>query len=166
MALLFVGRTLCPLCGIVIKEGEKAHVFPPFVMNSKDVCFDLSDAAVHATCLDADKRREEALRRVVERVEKVGPGKRKCVVCALEIIEPEDYLFIDYLANAVTHALGRFNYTHLHKSCAPRWGESRGFVKLASEAIASDAWGGPYLAFLLRDIKAAGSKDYESDRPG
>jgi hypothetical protein len=53
MALLFRGRTRCPLCGQVIQEGDQAVMFAPMVPDPADPLHVFHDASFHAACFDA-----------------------------------------------------------------------------------------------------------------
>ena len=155
MALLIFGKSVCSLCGRVIKQEESTCSFPPFVVNELDPCFVFSDGAFHETCVHEDEHEHgvEALRCVDEWASRVGPGKRKCVVCETEITDPDDYLFIERLLGRDSDPLRAFNYTHLHKSCLPRWESRSRFIELANAALASDSWKGPYLAHLIGEME-------------
>lgn len=152
MALLIYGKTVCSLCGRVIEQNEPTCSFPPFVVNESDPCFVFSDGAFHEACVHKHKHGADALRRIDEWASRVGPGKRKCVVCRLEVVDPDDYLLFEHLSEREGDPLRAFNYTHLHKSCLPRWEIRPRFVELASAALASGFWEGPYLARLLSEL--------------
>ena len=152
MALLIFGKTVCPLCDRVIKSGESTHSFPAFVVNEKDPCFIFSDCAFHEECVRQHKLGAYATQRVEGWVSKVGPGKRKCVVCQNEVTNPDDYLLVEHLSDDANDPLRAFNYTHLHKSCLPKWKSRDYFVGLVNKVIASGRWQGGYLAHLLNEI--------------
>ena len=153
MALLIYGKSVCTLCGKVIKQNEPTCSFPPFVMNELDPCFVFSDGAFHEDCVSKHAHGADALDRVNEWDSRVGPGKRKCVVCKTEVTDPDDYLLIEYLTDRESDPLRAFNYTHLHKSCLPGWASRSRFIELANAELAVGSWGGPYLARLVREIE-------------
>jgi hypothetical protein len=154
MALLIYGKSVCSLCDRVIKQEEPTCSFPPFVVNELDPCFVFSDGAFHETCVRKHKHGADALRRVDEWASKVGPGKRKCVVCKTEVTDPDDYLLIEHLSDREGDPLRAFNYTHLHKSCLPKWDSRLRFIELANAMLASGSWKGPYLAWLIKEVEA------------
>ena len=156
MALLIYGRSACSLCGQVMKQEDPTCLFPPFVMNELDPCFEFSDGAFHDACVRKHKYGADALRRVDEWFSKVGPGKRKCVVCKSEVTDPDDYLLIEHLSDREGDSLQAFNYTHLHKSCLSRWDNRSCFIELASVALTSGSWKGPYLAWLIEKVEGEG----------
>ncbi len=158
MALLLFGKSTCPLCGRIINEGDAVYSLPPFVVNELDPCFPYTDSAFHETCLRVYRYGSEVLRRVDEWYSKVGPGHRECAVCKTEITDPDDYLLIEYLSDHEDDPLHSFNYTHLHKSCIPRWQSRPYFIELARKIQESDSWKGPYLGWLINEIEAAKNK--------
>lgn len=153
MAILLLGKTVCSLCGQVIKADERRRSFPAFVANEEDPLFLFSDASFHEDCLRRDKRGRHAIERVEERAYNVGPGKRKCAVCGLEVTDPDNYIFIEHLSDHKSDPLREFNYTHLHKSCVGKWGRKAEFVRLVEAALAAGRWRGKYLAQLLEEFR-------------
>jgi hypothetical protein len=158
MALLIIDKSVCSLCGLVIKQGEATCSFPPFVMNELDPCFHFSDGAFHEACVRAHKHGADVLRRVDEWASRVGPGKRKCTVCKTEVTDPDDYLLIEHLSDREGDPLRTFNYTHLHKSCIPRWESRWHFLEPAWAVLVSGSWKGPYLARLIKEVEAVPEK--------
>lgn len=158
MAILLVGKTRCPICGNLIKEGEEAVLFPHFVLNEKDPLYALSDASCHRACVNADALGQAMLAAADEYHKRTGSGRRACAVCGNQILDPDDYLLIAYLADASTDPLGKFNYTHLHKSHIGDWKQADEFLALAKAAIHSDRWRGDALSKLIQEIEAAPSR--------
>lgn len=50
MALIIYGKTVCPICGNVIKEGQEVIAFSPFILNELDPLYFFNDAAFHTQC--------------------------------------------------------------------------------------------------------------------
>jgi len=155
MALLFFGKTVCPLCARIIRDGESVFSFSPFVLDESDPCFFFSDKAFHLKCVEGNQIGGEAIQRFEEWKSKTGPGKRKCSVCELEITDPDNYLLIESLSVDSANALYGFNYTHLHKSCISNWPMKKAFVLAGKSAIESGQWKGSYLPYLVKQIDAA-----------
>jgi hypothetical protein len=153
MALLIFGKTQCGLCNRVLEQGEAVRSFPAFAVNEQDPLLLFSDGSFHQACLDADKRKNDVLYRVEELVANTGPGKRACAVCKAQVTDPDDYLLIGHLSDREADPLRQFNYTHLHKSCLPRWEKKELFGRLARAALTSRFWRGNYLNNLLKDLK-------------
>jgi hypothetical protein len=152
MALLIYGKSVCSLCGRVILQDELTCSFPPFVMNERDPCLVFSDGAFHEACVRNHKHGADALRRADEGASRVGPGKRKCVVCKTEVTNPDNYFLIEHLSDREDDPLREFNYTHLHKSCLPRWDGRFQFIELGNAALAAGSWKGPYLVRLIEEV--------------
>jgi hypothetical protein len=155
MAILLRGKTRCPICGNLIEEGDEAVLFPHFVLNEKDPLYALSDAACHRACVNADALGQAMLAAADEYYKRTGPGRRACAVCGNQILNPDEYLLIGYLADASTDPLGKFNYTHLHKSHIRDWKQANEFLALAKAAILSDRWREDALPKIIQEIEAA-----------
>jgi hypothetical protein len=89
-----------------------------------------------------------------EYYQKAGPGKRACVVCGNQVLNPDDYLLIGYLGDPTTEPLAKFNYTHLHKSHIRDWKQADEFLVLARAAASSGQWQGSALPGIIREIEA------------
>jgi len=156
MAMLIRGKSICQLCGKAIEASDRACAFPHFIMNEIDPCFIFSDGAFHESCVLQNRDGPAAIRHAEEFFLKTGPGKRTCAVCNNEIKDHKDYLLIGFLSDDYNNPLRLFNYTHLHKSCIPRWANKDKFVQSAQASLTSGKWRGNYLVSLLKDIKTCG----------
>lgn len=155
MALIIYGKSSCSLCGQTIERDDAVVSFPAFVVNELDPCFALSDGSFHEACLHKDVRAGEALRRVEEWAAHVGPGKRQCAVCGMQVVDPDNYILIEHLSERDDDPLSFFNYVHLHRTCIPKWDARVRFDALAKDRLASGAWKGSYLPHLIEQIGAA-----------
>ena len=153
MGMTFLGLSKCVLCGRVLQEGEDLHGFPAFVSNESDPLYRYSDAGLHTACLEADPLGMAATRFIEEEwSRKTGPGRRQCVVCGIEPASYDEYEGWGYLTSA-PEPLSKFNFTHLHKSCVPRWEARSEFVGLAKAMIASGRWKGDWLARVVSAVE-------------
>jgi hypothetical protein len=57
MALFFRGKSICPLCGVEMKEDDEIVAFPAFLPSHHQLA-SFSDAAFHRTCFEKDPRSE------------------------------------------------------------------------------------------------------------
>ena len=58
MALIFLGKTECALCGSVLNEGDDIFATSHFISDRKDPLWRYSDAGMHQACFLAwDHRR-------------------------------------------------------------------------------------------------------------
>lgn len=55
MALVFPGKTKCPLCGLALAEHDEIVAFPAFLPFGHE-CGTFSDAAFHRECFEAHPR--------------------------------------------------------------------------------------------------------------
>jgi len=154
MAISLSGETSCAICGNVIERGGEAVLFPRFVLNEKDPLYALSDASCHAACLNADPRGPAMLAAADACSKNIGPGKRTCAACGGEITDADDYFLIAWLGDPSTDPLGKFNYTHLHKSHIRDWKHADEFLSLAKAAADAGRWQGTALPMIMRDFEA------------
>jgi hypothetical protein len=157
MAISLAGKTSCAICGSAIERGDEAVLFPQVILNEKDPLHALSDASCHAACASADPRGQAMLAAADAHSTNTGPGKRACAACGGEIVDPDDYLLIAWLADPSTDPLGRFNYTHLHASHIRDWKQAEEFLVLAKAAVEEGRWQGDALPKLVREIEAGRS---------
>jgi hypothetical protein len=154
MSILLRGKTRCPICGNVIEEGDEAVLFPHIVLNKKDPLYALSDRACHSACVSGDALGRAMVAEADRYYKSTGPGKRGCAACGNQILDPDDYLLIAYLADPSADPLGKFNYTHLHKSHIREWKQADEFLALAKAAIDAGKWQGDALLKIIREIEA------------
>jgi hypothetical protein len=138
----------------VIEGADEAVMFPHVVSNEKDPLYALSDSSGHSACVNANPLGLAMLAVADEYYKKAGPGKRTCVACGEQVLNPDDYLVIGYLGNPSTSQLGNFNYTHLHKSHIRDWKQADAFLTLARVAVGSGEWQGDALTNIIREIEA------------
>jgi predicted nucleic acid-binding Zn ribbon protein len=155
MSLLLIGKTQCPICGQVIQERESVVSFPAFVWNEADPLAVFNDASLHKVCFLTHALREQAESAVAEMSAKVGPGRRRCVVCAREITNPDDYIFVPRLSAESSGPLGRFNFTHLHRSHARQWRDLGELLAILKSLDRSGVWKGSALQLLIQDFESA-----------
>jgi hypothetical protein len=146
VALFFSGKTICAICGKPVHDTEDPVLFPPFVPNRRDLLLVFNDAVVHRACLEAHPRGDEAVHRIRQIQVQTGPGKRKCVVCSQQILDPDDYFGTAYLAPDGTR-VGQFNYLHVHRSHFAQWERADDFRRAVEAYVSSDAWDGPTIVF-------------------
>jgi len=155
MAVLLRNKTICPMCGRLIEEGEDTSLFPHFILNENDPLYEFSDSACHTACLASHPLGQALALASEANAEHTGPGKRRCAVCGAEILDPDDYLLIGYLGDPTRNGIAEFNFTHLHKSHLAQWRDADRFLGLAKEMLASGRWKGPALLMLVQKIEAA-----------
>lgn len=158
MAILLAGKTRCPMCGNVIAQTDDTFLFPHLILNEKDPLFHLSDSSCHLQCVNSDHRGRKMLSLTDECFERTGPGKRACATCDDQITDPDDYLLVAYLAEPSFDPLGKFNYTHLHRSHIAGWARAKEFLTLAKAALDAGRWQGEALAEIVREVEAGGRR--------
>lgn len=159
MSLFFVGASQCAVCRQTIQQGESTVSFPAFVWDQADPLLLFNDATVHSDCFVQHPLAEKADAVVEELMAKTGPGRRKCVVCQAEILDPDDCLLIPRLASDPSDPLHRFNLTHLHRTHARQWTELDGLVALLKSRQDAGSWIGDGLRPLIRDLERSQSEN-------
>jgi hypothetical protein len=155
MAIVLLGKTNCALCGKLLEEGQEIVSFSPFVSNELDPLGPFSDTAFHSHCFHHHPLSVEATARYDEMRKRTGPGNRACVVCNAEIEDPDDYLGLGYLLSDPRNPLHRYNYTHAHVSCLPKWPELKHVYNLMQDLKQSGKWKGRGLYDILLVLKGA-----------
>jgi hypothetical protein len=159
MAIVILGKTVCPICSRAIEDGQQVVSFPPIVTNELDPLFVFHDSALHEECFRHHTLAEAATRRLEEMREKTAPFNRRCSVCTRLILEPDDYFTFGHLVTAEDHALWPYNFAQFHRSCLPVW-QDRALVRsLLEELLSSGKWKGPALGWVLDGLTAAGSNN-------
>jgi hypothetical protein len=147
MALVILGKTVCGICKKTIEGRQDLVSFSPFVANCRDSLYQFSDAAFHRRCFHAHPLAREATCRSKEVRAHGTPGQRRCVVCAQEIIDPDDYFGTGFLIADATNPVFEFNYLHIHRSHFGQWSRAEEFRRRIEGFLSSDAWEGPRLRF-------------------
>jgi len=63
MALIILGKTLCPLCGKIIGKIDQTVATSHFIADRNDPLWRYSDAGFHKECFLAWEHREEFIKR-------------------------------------------------------------------------------------------------------
>lgn len=155
MAIILRGKTNCPLCGKLLEEGQEIVSFSPFISNDLDALWPFSDAAFHSTCFHNHPLSSEAIARDEEARKKTGPGNRACVVCNVQIKDPDDYFALGYLVSDLRKPLYPYNYTQAHISCLPQWPELLHVYDLIKDLKQSGKWKGKGLDDLISILQHA-----------
>jgi hypothetical protein len=75
MALIIKGKTICPLCGKVIRADANVVAFPAFLKKSHPLA-KYSDAAFHKECFDKNGDAQE-ITRLFERYNQIWKDRPK-----------------------------------------------------------------------------------------
>ncbi len=154
MATILLNKGKCELCGEPINEHHPFSAFPAFILNENDPLYRFSDSVCHDDCLAKHSLALALKRRLNEWISKTGPGNRQCAVCKEEILDPDDYVLIDYLASD-DFPVSRYNYTHLHRSHVSSWVDLDDAIKEIRAYKDSSNWGGGYLVDLIASLEQA-----------
>lgn len=155
MAVIILGKSKCPLCCKLMREGQNLISFPHFVANELDPAWVFSDRAFHVECFQSHPLAEKAQTRYEEIMARSGPGNRFCVVCKGAITDPDDYFTVGHLVDDEHHPLYRYNYTQAHRSHLSAWAELTYVYKLIEDLKQSGTWQGEALDRLLTELSAA-----------
>jgi hypothetical protein len=78
MALIFCGKTKCPLCQEIITADDEVVATSAFIADRNDPLWQYSDAAFHRRCFASWEKREEFVRRFNETMKQFVFGNGKC----------------------------------------------------------------------------------------
>lgn len=141
MAITIIGRTLCSLCNMEIKDKEVAFSFPPFIQNTKDIFYQFADSSFHQNCLENHILGKKAVEFAQLFFINTKPENRRCIVDKKIIQDYNDYIFIDLLTSDNLDELYNFNFTTLNKKNLCKWTSKESFVYLAKKFIVDGRWG-------------------------
>ena len=63
MALIFPGKTTCPICNEVLSDGEPIVATSHFIADNQDPLWPFSDAGMHKSCFLEWEHKREFVRR-------------------------------------------------------------------------------------------------------
>lgn len=152
MAILVLGQTVCPICGMVIQDGQKSVSFPAFVGNRLDPLILFNDSAFHEACFRQHHLAETATMLLRQMEARTAPRNRRCVVCGNPINDPDDYVTLGHLVTDKGHALFIHNFAQFHLSCLAKWSERDSVRKLLADLRASGKWQGESLEWILNRL--------------
>lgn len=141
MALLFLGKTECPICRNVIIDEESAYLFPAFINNTKDILYQFNDSAFHIECLKKHSLGNRAIEFANQFIFRTRPENRICSVGGNKIQNFDDYIFISMLTSNEREELFDFNFTTLDRNNLKQWGNRQKFIEIASKFYGDGKWG-------------------------
>jgi len=154
-----LGKTHCPICGRVFREGEQIVAFPAIVSNENDPLYEIRDTAFHATCFAQHPLAPEAQRRLEEWEARTSTGRR-CYICGEAITNPDEHYIFPHFTTDTADPLFAYNYREFHRSCLRHWQELAALLGEVERLRASGHWGGAALdkiIQMLRSFTATGS---------
>src|SRR5262245_42022327 len=99
MALIVVGRTVCPLCRRVIAAGDEYISFPAFIANKLDPLILFNDAAFHQPCFAKHPHAAAAISLLADFEARSGSAGRRCTVCKQPITDPDAFFTLGHLVS-------------------------------------------------------------------
>ena len=159
MALIFLEKSSCPICGSVLKTGQEITGFPPFVSNQADPLMLFHDAGFHKDCVLAHALWPTLDRRITEYHKNTGPGNRACFVCREQIIREDEYFGLGHLTDNPTSPLYRFNYAYFHRLHLVGWKELPALIRQLDELDKSGTWKGDGLKWSIKELIKIGDSE-------
>ena len=133
MAILLLGKSICPICNETIMSTDEYRSFPAFAVNMLDPLFFFSDSSFHWQCLTRHASGAKAISLSERFLEQIKPSNRICYIGGNLIARQEDHIFIDLLSSDPSDNLYQYNFLHLDRNNLGRW-EQRG--KIVSQLLA------------------------------
>lgn len=159
MAIYLPEKTICKLCGEIIKASDRTVMCPPFSANKLDKLYFFSDGVFHLQCFNSNPLAVEVTNRIVQSKELTKA--KLCVVCREVITEPDNYFTLGHLTDDKNHLLNKYNYTQIHRSCIGNWVDRNKVLSALRRLENSGAWSGIGLEWLLTTLQAY--SDFHSD---
>ncbi len=152
MALVLLGKTQCPICGRVFREGEQVVAFPAIVSNENDPLYEIRDTAFHATCFAQHPLAAKAQRRLEEWEARTSTGRR-CYICGEAITNPDEYDIFPHFTSDPADPLLSYNYREFHRSCLREWQNLPSLLAEIDRLRKSADWKGPALDKIVQTYK-------------
>lgn len=150
MAIIVRNKSLCPICGQTIKEGDEIVAFPAIVTNKRDRLYQLNDSAFHYDCFEHYDLAKEA--KELFNFWKKKTKVRECHVCKKQITDPDDYYSFPFLGWNLD-LLSEINYSQFHKSCLSKWSKIEQVIQHIEEMIKRGVWDEDFHSKLLRELQ-------------
>jgi hypothetical protein len=156
---IFIPGMRCALSGRTVASREELVAFPAFVANEADPLFVFSDAVIHIDAFRQHPLAEAAQARLEEGLQRTPPRNRRCLACANQILDVNDYVGVGHLTPDREQPLYRFNYAQFHRTCLSSWPGRANLVAALDLLEQSGTWRGGALKrtiHQLREIAAPG----------
>jgi len=138
MAIVLLGKSICPICKNILNEGEDVTGFPHFIANTKDPLYIFTDSGVHTNCFLQQPHALRAMK-YADRQHEVFMQK-KCTVTGEQITHHREYLALPLLTSDEAEPLFKYNFLTFKIRNIPHWEEREDFVKTAERFIADGKW--------------------------
>ncbi|MDF2188611.1 hypothetical protein [Paraflavitalea sp. CAU 1676] len=152
MALIFIGKSVCPICKNVLHEGEAITGFPAFVPNNKDPIYFFNDGGFHQECVPKHEFGNLALKSVSLDYEKVDYTRKICLVSKERIAEMDDYFNTGLLTSDEHEPLYPYNFITLHKKYIKDWELKEDLLQKLIAFKENDRWNDYFGGRLLDDM--------------
>lgn len=156
MALLFVGKTSCPICSQTIRSNKEAFCFPAFVNNANDPMDFYNDRCFHVQCLSVSPDAEEAKSYIRLIKEKLRPGNIVCDISGKKISDPDNCIFLGLLTPNENEELNKYNFLVFDKDSILVWKEKEEFLRCIGDFKESGKWKdrvGDYLGWIMNTFR-------------
>ncbi|MCB9916690.1 MAG: hypothetical protein H6828_16320 [Planctomycetes bacterium] len=151
MAIFLLGLSRCPICEEVHETSEGVELLPAVAWGESDPLWELSDAAVHASCLAPDPR-QPLLARVLEAFERnrlLAPPR--CLACGGEIDDPRDYIGLPWLTHDEADPLAAYSFRLIHASHVRTWKDYDAFMELLRRRVDEE----PAFGWVVKTMERA-----------
>jgi endogenous inhibitor of DNA gyrase (YacG/DUF329 family) len=132
MALAFIGRSSCGICGKSVDSADDARLFPAFAFGEGKGIEKFSDGVFHRQCVDAHPDGAMARRASEEFLTAIAPTNRICCHCGLAVENADEHAFFSYMF-PLTSEHASLNYLHFHRRCFAKWPDANTLIKALSE---------------------------------
>jgi hypothetical protein len=155
MALIFPGKTICPICRKVIEQHQNFVAFPPFVANELDPLRVFNDGAFHTECFQNHPLQAQAVAWREEYRRAMETNYRICHICQRLIENPDEYFALGYLTSDNKQPLFPYNYLQFHQECLKNWPELAFVYEHLANLKQAGNWKGRAIDWLLDELGKA-----------
>jgi hypothetical protein len=161
---LYVPGQQCAVCGRRVESAEAKVLFPQFTSNQADPLFKLSDAVVHAACLEQHPEVERLKMRLADFDRARSKRVKLCTVCGQQITNPDEYFTLGFLGD--NESARGWNYSDFHHTCLPRWVELLAALQWTERAIEQGQWTKASMHWLQTALREAESMKKSEEKGG
>ena len=138
MALIFLGKSTCPICHNILHQGEDVRGFPSLTGNIKDKLYIFSDKGCHQKCVDAHPFGKMAWDFADEAHKKFM--EKKWWAGGNVITDYRNFYGLGMLTSDETEELFQYNFLTLDVNNIATWKDKEHFLNVAKKFIDERKW--------------------------
>ena len=153
MALLFRGKTLCPICSKVIGVNDSIVAVPPLITNKFDKLFKYNDSSYHLAC--AGKNPDFELLQKLTEIWESRSSNRTSFLSKEPILCPEDFYSFPYFGEG--DFFTEINFQQCNRHELANWKALPELIENLQKVLESGAWDAAKLECIIGELKTLGN---------